>query len=153
MSNDPFAGLEPDNTNNTNTDSKEETIMNDGKIVITLKAGSGYDAPWIVVHASDVNEAGTILSDENFDALMAKTAERAQGFAGNMPQKPARGGAVPQGKPAGANTPPNGATPPEGYEYRSGVGKTGRPWQAFMPIDRNAGLDPIWLDAQGNPRK
>lgn len=35
--------------------------MSDGKIVYTIKQGTGYDAPWIVVSGDTVEEANALL--------------------------------------------------------------------------------------------
>ena len=150
MADNPFDVID---TNTTITENKEN-IMSEGKIVITEKAGAGYDAPWIVTHASSAAEGYEILNSEEYKQLMEITTQRAAEFAKLMPSKaPARSGSqAPQGKPQGATQPNNAATPPEGYTFRSGMGKNGRPWQAFMPIDRNSGLEVIWLDKDGNPR-
>lgn len=155
MADNPFDAIEIHPTTN-NTNKKENVMTNtEGKLVSTIKAGAGYDAPWAVLHTDDHHEALEIMKSEYFDEYLQALADKARTFAGMMPSKaPARSGsAAPQGKPQGASQPNNAATPPEGYVFRSGMGKNGRPWQAFMPIDRNSGLEPIWLDKDGNPRK
>ena len=114
----------------------------DGKIVVTLKGGKGYEAPWIVIHANDVNEANEQLNDENLADLIKQTKKVAEFFNGGANTQAAKG---PKGQPQAATQAPSGQQPPEGYEFRSGVSKKGKPWKAFMPIDRNSGLDPIWL--------
>ena len=156
MADNPFDVIETHPTTN-NTNKKENTTVsnNEGKIVTTLKAGAGYDAPWAVLHTDTHDEALEIMSSDSFKDYLKAAAETASAFAGMMPSKaPARSGSqAPQGKPQGATQPNNAATPPEGYVFRSGMGKNGRPYQAFMPIDRNSGLEPIWLDKDGNPRK
>lgn len=154
MADNPFDAIETP-TDNTNKKENNTVSNNEGKIVTTLKAGSGYDAPWAVLHTDTHDEALEIMSSETFKDYLKAAAETASAFAGMMPQKTSgRGGAVSaQGKPQGATQPSNGATPPEGYVFRSGMGKNNRPWQAFMPIDRNSGLEPIWLDKDGNPKQ
>lgn len=161
MADNPFDAIETHPTiNTTNTTENKENIMSEGKIVITEKAGAGYDAPWIVTHASSAAEGYEILNSEEYKQLMEITTQRAAEFAKLMPSKApaARSGSqAPQGKPQGASQAPGGATPPEGYVFKSGIAKSGKnvgqPWQAFMPIDRNAGLPTIWLDKDGNPQK
>lgn len=151
---DPFAGLQADN-NNTDTDSKKEntTVENinedQNKITVTLKGGAGYDAPWVVVHAANATDALETLNDEDLKTVLERAKKIGAFFAGGAPaQAPAS-----NGQPAGAAQAPGGQTPPEGYVFKSGVSKkNGRPWQAFMPIDRNSGLETIWLNADGSRR-
>lgn len=152
---DPFAGLQADN-NNTDTDSKKEntTVENinedQNKITVTLKGGAGYDAPWVVVHAANATDALETLNDEDLKTVLERAKKIGSFFAGGSAgaQAPAN-----NGQPAGASQAPGGQTPPEGYVFKSGVSKkNGRPWQAFMPIDRNSGLETIWLNADGSRR-
>lgn len=153
--NDPFAGLEeaPNNSSNTDqntaTDKKENTVAtteNQSKIVVTLKGGSGYDAPWVVVHADTPQDALDTLNDEGTKQLLEKTKKVGAFFS-------AGGRKTGNGQPAASTQPANGQEPPEGYVFKSGVSqKTGKPWQAFMPIDRNSGLPAIWLNADGSRR-
>lgn len=151
---DPFAGLQADN-NNTDTVSKKENNMDivsedQNKITVTLKGGAGYDAPWVVVHAANATDALETLNDEDLKTVLERAKKIGAFFAGGSAgaQAPAS-----NGQPAGAAQAPGGQTPPEGYVFKSGVSKkNGRPWQAFMPIDRNSGLETIWLNADGSRR-
>lgn len=154
MSNDPFATADDEPTQapaeTTTTNTKENTITtteNQSKIVATLKGGSGYDAPWIVVHANNPEEAADSLKDPAMKELLELTQNVAGKFVEMGPAKPVAksNGGGGNGKPAGAAQAPNGQTPPEGYMFKSGVSKTGKAWKAFMPIDRNSGLEVIWL--------
>lgn len=144
MATDPFASADTDST--PTTEKKETATVatqntESNKIVVTLKGGSGYDAPWIVVHADDAQDALNTLNDESMKELVGLTQKVGESFAGLK-----KGGSVSQGgKPAAATQAPNGQQPPEGYVFKSGIGKTGKPWKAFMPIDRNSGLEVIWL--------
>ena len=130
----------------TSTKKKKETATvaenTEGKIVVTLKGGKGYEAPWIVIHANDVNEANEQLNDENLADLIKQTKKVAEFFNSGANTQANNG---PKGQPQAATQAPGGQQPPEGYVFKSGVGKNGRPWKAFMPADRNSGLDPIWL--------
>lgn len=148
MAKDPFANAdEAQQTTNPTTETKKETTVSatpspdtQSKIVTTLKGGAGFDAPWIVIHSDSVGEALEVLNNENIGDLMDAAQKAAAKFNNGKPA-PSRGG----GKPAGATQAPNGQEPPEGYVFKSGVGKNGRAWKAFMPIDRNSGLEVIWL--------
>ena len=129
----------------TSTQKKENTTVaenTEGKIVVTLKGGKGYEAPWIVIHANDVADANEQLNDESLADLIKQTKKVAEFFNGGANTQADNG---PKGQPQAATQAPNGQQPPEGYEFKSGVNKHGKPWQGFLPIDRNSGLKPIWL--------
>lgn len=156
MAADPFAAAaeqelnkeaEASNTD-TNTSTKKETSSmttadSQDKIVVTLKGGSGYDAPWIVIHADTVEQATEILKDEAAKELIDQTKKVAGYFSAGSGKS--SGGKQYKGKPAGASQAPNGQTPPEGYVFKSGISQKGKPWKAFMPIEKNSGLEVIWL--------
>lgn len=153
---DPFAGLEANTDNNTDTVSKKENTSMDivsedqNKITVTLKGGAGYDAPWVVVHAANAADALETLNDEDLKTVLERAKKIGAFFAGGSAGTKAPAS---NGQPAGAAQAPGGQTPPEGYVFKSGISKkNGRPWQAFMPIDRNAGLETIWLNADGSRR-
>lgn len=154
MSNDPFASApaqdeaQQETTPTTTETSKEKpltaptTVTDQSKLTLTFKGGAGYDAPWVVVHANNPSEANAIVLDEEFKTLL-ETVQRVGGAFGGM--KPAAPAGQSNGQPAGASQAPNGETPPPGYVFKSGMGKNGKPWKAFMPIDRNSGLEVQWL--------
>lgn len=150
---DPFENVEitDEDTATTETSKKENTSMtadSQNKIVVTLKGGAGYDAPWVVVHADDSAEALAILNDPSTKELLETTKKAGAHFAGTSQAKGGR-----QGQPSGSAQAPAGApTPPAGYVYKSGMGKNGRMWYAFMGANRSDNLDPIWLNADGTPR-
>jgi len=50
-------------------------------LTVTLKAGGGYDAPWLVAHANSVEEALEFLQHEQLDELMDLTARKAKELA------------------------------------------------------------------------
>ena len=52
-----------------------------GKVVVTLKGGKGYDAPWIVLHCDTVAEANGLLADEGLKELIDRTTKAGQYFA------------------------------------------------------------------------
>lgn len=156
MTNDPFATAPAQDeaqqeTTPTTETSKEKPLTtlapatDQSKLTLTFKGGAGYDAPWVVVHANNPAEANEIILDEDFKSLL-ENVQRVGGAFGEMaPNKPAAPAKKSNGQPAGAAQAPNGETPPPGYMFKSGIGKNGKPWKAFMPIDRNSGLEVIWL--------
>lgn len=158
MAIDPFEGVEgageapvieeKKETATVTADNKEKATVAEAqdKIVITLKGGAGYDAPWVVIHADDIAAAKQTLADEELKEVIDLAKKAGTYFAGGNPS-------APKGKPAGATQAPgNTPTPPEGYVYKSGMGKNGRPWYAFMGANRADNLDPIWLNADGTRR-
>ena len=103
----------------------------DGKVTITLKGGAGFDAPWIVIHATDIADAYEQLSGDYaaiLVELMGKVKKAGTFFSGGN-------GAAPRpAAPAQAQEAPAGAPEcPPGWTYRSGVGKTGKPYKGYFP--------------------
>ncbi|MDK6577082.1 hypothetical protein QP281_24700, partial [Escherichia coli] len=94
MAKDPFAGMDENATQETpaaepetkkkTTTAKKETknvaVDNEGKIVVTLKGGKGYEAPWIVIHANTIEEANAHLNDEKLAGLIKQTQKVAEFF-------------------------------------------------------------------------
>lgn len=126
-----------------NKDAGKVTILasptGESKVTATLKAGAGYDSPWLVFHGSSVTELLEMMSDPNFPKLLTWTTSAAQKFGegwkptGNVSDL-VKTPATPQGKPEAAtntgNTPycKHGAMTP-----RSGF-KNGRAWSGhFCP--------------------
>lgn len=77
-------------------------------LTVTLKAGTGYDAPWLVFHTSSVGDALMALQDEGLDELMDLTArkgkELAKAFGGSQSaSKPAASTSGWKGKPAASS--------------------------------------------------
>lgn len=116
------------------------TTSGESKVTATLKAGAGYDSPWLVFHGASVTELLEMMSDPNFPKLLTWTTASAQKFGeGWKPTGPVsdlvKTASTPQGKPeaatnTGGNTPycKHGAMTP-----RSGF-KNGRAWSGhFCP--------------------
>lgn len=51
-------------------------------ITVTLKAGTGFEAPWIVIHASDVRDAISQIDTGDFATLAERTVSAAEFFRG-----------------------------------------------------------------------
>lgn len=143
---DPFAEVDEPQDTTTN----EETNVNDvdielptsNEMTMTFKAGTGFDAPWIVVRVPDLDTADSILTDqaELLKSVMEKTARAGVFFASQMPS-----GAVKGGDGASASAPTGGGgsgrfAGPGGQTrqckhgdmvFRSGS-KNGRTWEAFF---------------------
>lgn len=83
----------------------------DGKIVVTLKAGRDYDAPWIVIHGDSVEDVLRHYDDKKFAELMARTRDAARYFGtANLSAKTPKKSAKPAkpGMPEGADVNPKG---------------------------------------------
>lgn len=81
----------------------------DGKIVVTLKAGAGFDAPWIVIHGTSVEDVHQKFSDKRFVELMKRTRDAGLYFSGKTPAKPAEPTKpAAKGQPEGATATPKG---------------------------------------------
>jgi hypothetical protein len=122
----------------------------EGKVVLTFKGGRDFDAPWIVIHAADLEEAHASVFGDNavlLSALMEQVQKASQHFASQGKSSPASGGGAPQRQaPQGATEAPSWAgAAPAGYKYATGV-KNGRTWHAFFPIERDSNLEKIWLN-------
>lgn len=46
-------------------------MSDNAKVVITLKGGPEYDAPWLVIHGDTVQEAGDLLGEIRSKGVMA----------------------------------------------------------------------------------
>jgi len=113
----------------------------EGKVTVTLKGGAGFNAPWVVIHGSTVNDALGQLSDTELPALLEK-AQKASKYFGDKAETPtptpaAQGASQTQsGQPAASAAGTGGAvkfckhgqmTP------KSGVSKkTGKAWSGFF---------------------
>ncbi len=136
----------------------------EGKVVLTFKGGGGYDAPWIVIHATDMDDALDQVSGENAAKLatvMERVSKAGQHFSDMAPKKANTGGGSGGGggNSGGgrSNAPQAAQEAPNGEErfcahgkmqYKTGVGKNnGKPWKAFMcgSGDRNDQCDPQWV--------
>jgi len=104
-------------SNDTNEKAKVVTVGSEGKITSTFKGGSGYDKPWVVVHAEDIKEQLSIINDPEFAELLTRVQKANEYFVGQAPvSSPQNGASTPQngsqgrtnGKPAAATDGPLG---------------------------------------------
>lgn len=130
-------------------------------LTVTLKAGTGYDAPWLVFHANSVSEALEALQDEQLDELMDLTArkgkELAKAFGGSAGfSKPAGSTSSGYKKPAAkqAVSEPDEAPECDHGERNWVTGRSAKgPWYAWMcPADKNdrSKCDPMWANKDGS---
>lgn len=122
--------------------------VNDGKVVLTFKGGAGFDAPWIVIHATDLKDAHAQITGDNANLLaevMTQSQKAGAHFAGLAPAKASPNSSNAGAAPAASQQAPAGSPePPAGWTYKTGVGKNGKVWKAFMP-PRGDDSQPIWL--------
>lgn len=122
--------------------------FNDSKVVLTFKGGTGFDAPWIVIHATDLKDAHAQITGDNANLLaevMTQSQKAGAHFAGLAPAKASPNSSNAGAAPAASQQAPAGSPePPAGWTYKTGVGKNGKVWKAFMP-PRGDDSQPIWL--------
>jgi hypothetical protein len=124
------------------------------EIVVTLKAGTGFDSPWVVVHADTIDSALDKLSDESLPELLQQTGKAAKYFQNNYqpaPKKESSGGGSNRGSGggnrrggnfnSGSSDSPGNDDCSHGRNKRSGS-KNGKPWTAYFCADDLC--DPIW---------
>jgi hypothetical protein len=121
----------------------------EGKVVLTFKGGTGFDAPWIVIHAADLADAYSQVSGDSA-VLLSDLMERVQ-TAGQHFSSQGKSGAAPrQAPPAEAASAPPGspAAPGPDWTFRSGITKSGpkagQPWKGWMP-PRGSDEKPIFF--------
>lgn len=116
----------------------------EGKIVLTFKEGAGFDSSWTVVHANSVSEGLSILNDPEFKSLLDQSKKVATYYRGGSAAGGASSGGGAPARPG--NEAPAGVAPAPGpdWTFKTGVGKNGKPWKAWMP-PRGSDAQPVWL--------
>ena len=74
--------------------------MADGKIVVTLKGGAGYDSPWIVVGGDSVPEVQEILKNASALGLYGDVVAAAQFLQASNGVPTAGGAPAPTSQPS-----------------------------------------------------
>jgi hypothetical protein len=112
-------------------------------VTVTLKGGAGFDAPWIVIHAGDIGDAYDQLSGDNASVL-AKLMDRTRHAASHFTSLGGAAAAAPATRPG--QEVPSGLpdAPGPDWTYKTGVGKNGKTWKAYMP-PRGSSESPVWL--------
>lgn len=125
------------------TKKKEASVAEEtrqSKLSITLKGGSGFDAPWVVIYPDTLEEAEEFLDESNREKLKSvldQTQLAAQYFASkgksSAPQGGGQGGGSPRQQ---AQEAPGGETrfcEHGKMKFRSGVSqKSGKPYKMFV---------------------
>lgn len=122
-----------------------------GHARITLKGGGGFDVPWIPLEFGTIDEAHAALTNPDTQRKLAELMDvvaKANALFINKvnsvsPPKSSPSGGAPArpGQEAPAGTP---EAPGPGWTYKSGTGKNGKPWKAWMP-PRGSDESPVWL--------
>lgn len=126
---------EPETTTTTTTkENKMSDNQSNAKVTLTYKGGSGFDAPWIVLHENTIEDALASAQNPALKELMEVTQAGGQHFASQGKSAPAAGGGGRSGQPQGSQEPPAGAPDcPPGWTFRSGTSKAGNAYQGFFP--------------------
>lgn len=130
---------------------KPVAVESDGKVVLTFKGGSGYDAPWIVIHANGLQEAHDFVTGDNASTLnevMGRVQAAGRHFASLGAGKPAAAGGGGVGRaPQGAQDAPDWAPdkPFDDFVYKTGIGKNGKTWHAWMPPQKGDSRDALFF--------
>lgn len=149
--------------------------MSDFALSATLKGGTGYDSPWVVVYANTPDELKTRLEGVASSGVLQATVDAANLLKGTnnaapltqpapqaAPQQPAQQPQSPWGQPQqapqqNAGGPQNGQPHPEGKQcqqcgtvlkYKSGTSKAGnayRMWACPNGRARNDGHESIFI--------
>jgi hypothetical protein len=155
--NDPFAdeaqqSAKPAAKSRART-TKEKPLSNESSDAApftgTFKAGSGFDAPWLVVRGNSATEYRELVEAADAEGLFELTAEQAKRFAAKYgPPAKASSSARSSGssRPAARKAPSRSAAPEDpptcdcgeeaGFtEFKSKAGKQIRAWKCQKSID------------------
>lgn len=166
----PWEDAQPETTNTTapeapvtNQPAPVAAAPNPFKIGFTLKAASGYDAEWLTptVYGSTAEETAergkALLLAMKANGLIEFTSQAAEytrgQFKGGGKSQPAA--SQPSFNPASGQVQYNQAAPvaagpakpanvPDGYTYKEGTSKAGKPYKAWFP-PRGVEAPPIWV--------
>ncbi|WP_078344679.1 hypothetical protein [Mycobacteroides chelonae] len=120
---------------------KPAVPSDDGKVVLTFKGGKGYEAPWVVIHASSLGDAHDQVTGENA-VLLAKVMTEVTKAGGHFARLNG-GSPTASGSPSagGSNAPQAAQQAPNGekqfcqhgeMEYKTGISKkSGKPYALF----------------------
>lgn len=119
------------------------------EVVVTLKGGSAFSDPWIVIHAQNIESALDHLSDTRLAGLMEKVKKASSYFVGGKAPSPVT---VPAQGPLTTSTPAvpvsNGGSDAHycahgAMEYKQGVKReTGKAWKGYFCPEKVC--SPVW---------
>ena len=117
---------------------------NNTGVTVTLKAGVGFEAPWIVIHASDVGDALKQVDTGDFATLAERTVSAAEFFRAAHRVKTELGAppqaAAPSWSDQGSQQAPVQQAAPQGGKqcahgamvYREAKAGSGKDWKAYF---------------------
>jgi hypothetical protein len=141
-----------------------EELSDRDRVTVTMKGGTGFDAPWIVLHAKDVPEANKLMEDVDVHGLAGQvvaTSARFQSLFGPVkaPSSPSggfstgggyRAAQAPVAAPAGA---PKANCPQHGSElvYNKPFNSNGKEISGRMACpERGCRAITIWHNKDGS---
>lgn len=102
--------------------------MSEGKIVATLKAGPGYEVPWVVIHADNPQEAVDLVGWVSSSGFLTQVASAGREFRSEYEANKALGTTPVQSPAAQYQT----AQAPAAPEYAAAPAAT-PPWPTAAP--------------------
>lgn len=134
--------------------------MTDAKIVLTLKGGTGYDEPWVVIHADTVDEASALLKEVNdkgvfsgmkaaasvFHAAPTAEGQAVSAVVGTFPGSTVTPPAAPAAPAPTSSVDPRCPDCGSAMTYKTGSSARG-PWQGWFCQNkpRDAKGHVIWI--------
>ena len=123
------------------TTPKAEATGREG-LTVTLKGGAGFDAPWIVIHAADIPDAYEQLSGD-YAAILVELMDKVKKAGSYFSAGSAKSNGAPA-RPGNEAPSDAGEAPGPDWTFKTGVGKNGKTWKAWMP-PRGSDAQPVWL--------
>jgi hypothetical protein len=137
-------------------------VSDTSKIVLTFKQGTGYDAPWVVIHGDSVAEASLLLEQVRTTGVFAGVRGAAAEFASPVSETEAVATVTNAFPGSTVVTPPVMATGPPAQsasmdprcpdcggamQFKSGTGATGSPYRGWFCDNKPRGGKGhvIWL--------
>ena len=106
------------------------------EVSVTLKGGSGYDEPWVVLRGGDVPAAAALVNDTAPLKELLDGTRKAADYFHTTRKAPAPGAAQNNAPAPDRGAAPGGETkscPHGAMQYKSGVAaSTGKPWKAWF---------------------
>lgn len=132
---DPFDSAPADSEATIEAPKPVVAASDEGKVVLTFKGGRDFDAPWIVIHATSLEDAYEQLTvkGELLGKVMERTHSAGRHFSGSKPA-PAPLVYQAQAAPQAAQSAPGGENrfcEHGEMVFKSGVSKAGKPYKLF----------------------
>lgn len=132
-------------------------MSDDGKVVLTFKAGPGYEEPWIVLRGETVDEASALLQELRTRGAFQVIREAAAEFRAEVPTEAQAVATVTQAIPGSVVTGASGPAASSSVdprcpdcsgrmEFKEGSSARG-PWRGWFCVNKPKGAKGhvIWL--------